>query len=91
MFGAGAAKFGTVAELESGIFVDSEKGGITVVGCNSVDIVAITISELVRSRHIGLSILNDCILWGIRVYTPKQEQQYVLTEELHGDTLAHQE
>ena len=34
-------------------------------------------------RRTGLSILNDCILWGSRVYTPKQGQQHVLTE-LHG-------
>ena len=34
-------------------------------------------------RRTGLSILNDCILWGSRVYIPKQGQQHVLTE-LHG-------
>ena len=33
-------------------------------------------------RHTGLSILNDCILWGNRVYIPKQGQQHVL-RELH--------
>ena len=34
-------------------------------------------------RCTGLSIVNDCILWGSRVYIPKQGQQHVLTE-LHG-------
>ena len=34
-------------------------------------------------RRTGLSTLDDCILWGSRVYIPKQGQQHVL-RELHA-------